>query len=345
MKNKSKGINRTQRMKGIGKGGNVAKPDGFDRSNTSNLANLIDAWKVQLDVQNYSPRTIQMHHWALHSFQLWAHERELIKPASMTKQHLESYQRHLHRYRKDNGKPLAITTQRSRLGALQRFFAWLCRSNYIGANPASDLDLPRIPIRQVPKGLNREELVKLLHFPNVNDPLGVRDRAILELFYAAGLRRTELISLDLCDLDLNRSTLHVRKGKGGKSRLLPIGKNAVKWLDKYLMETRPRLMTEAGEQALFISGYGERLSSGYLGNWMRKILDAVEIKKEGCCHVLRHTCATHMLEGGADIRYIQQMLGHSSLETTSIYTEMQIEQLQAVYNNTHPSAESEKPEA
>ena len=338
MKKSNKGIERTRRMKGINKGGNTAKPDAFDRSNKSNLAALVDAWKVQLEVQNYSPRTIEMHHWTLHSFQLWAHERELIQPVSITKAHLESYQRHLHRYRKENGKPIAISTQRSRLGALQRFFAWLCRSNYIPANPAADLDLPRVPHRQVPKGLNAEELQRLLDYPDVNDPLGVRDRAILELFYAAGLRRTELINLDLSDLDLQRGTLHVRMGKGGKSRLLPIGKQALKWLDDYLLHTRPKLMFEAGEQALFISGYGERLSSGYLGNWMRKVLDAVEIKKEGCCHVLRHTCATHMLEGGADIRYIQQMLGHSSLETTSIYTELQIEQLQAVYNNTHPSA-------
>jgi len=337
-KKRPKGIECTQKMRGINKGGGKASEDSFDRSNKGNLAVLVDTWKVQLEVYNYSPRTVDMHHWALHTFQLWAHERELIRPERISKYHLESYQRYLHRYRKDNGKPLAIGTQRSRLGALQRFFAWLCRNNYIPANPAADLVLPRVQRRAAPKGLNQAELKRLLNYPDTSDPLGVRDRAILELFYASGIRRTELVNLDQSDLDLSRGTLHVRKGKGGKNRLLPIGENAVKWLDKYLIETRPRLMFKVAEQALFISGYGERLSSGYLGNWMRKVLDAVEIKKEGCCHILRHTCATHMLEGGADIRYIQQMLGHSSLETTSIYTEMQIEQLQSVYKATHPSA-------
>ena len=120
--------------------------------------------------------------------------------------------------------------------------------------------------------------------------------------------------------------------------MLPIGRTAVRWLQQYLQQTRPELLLNHTQKALFISGYGERLSTGYLGNWMKKTLRAAGIEKSGCCHLLRHTCATHMLENGADIRLIQQFLGHTSLDTTSIYTQVAITHLQQVYNLTHPSA-------
>ena len=120
--------------------------------------------------------------------------------------------------------------------------------------------------------------------------------------------------------------------------MLPIGQKAVKWLQKYLQETRLELLLDHTEKALFIYGYGERLSTGYIGNWMKKTLRAAGIEKPGCCHLLRHTCATHMLENGADIRLIQQFLGHASLDTTSIYTQVAITHLQQVYERTHPSA-------
>jgi integrase/recombinase XerD len=336
--NKQKGIKATEKMKGITKGGNTAEPDDFDRTNPDTLASLIDRYKAKLDLLGYSQRTITSHHWTLRSFLKWTHERDLTKPNKITKLHLESYQRWLHRYRKSDNKPLAISTQKQRLGAIQRLFAWLTRENHILANPASELDLPRLPHRHLPKGLSPQELQRLLNLTDTIDPLGIRDRAIIETFYATAIRRSELINLDLSDLDLTAQTLHIRQGKGSKSRLLPIGKTAIQWLDKYLLTTRPKLQLNDTEQALFISGYGDRLSSGYLGNWMRKMLTQAEINRPGGCHLLRHTCATHMLEGGADIRYIQQMLGHSSLDTTSIYTQVAIHQLQQIYNTTHPSA-------
>jgi integrase/recombinase XerD len=336
--NRQKGIKATEKMKGNTKGGNTTAPDNFDRTSPDTLASLVDRYKAKLDLLGYSPRTITSHHWTLRSFLQWSQERDLTKPNRITKLHLESYQRWLHRYRKPDNKPLATSTQKQRLGAIQRLFAWLTRENHIPANPASELELPRLPHRHLPKGLNAEELKRLIALPNITDPLGIRDRAIIETLYATAIRRSELINLDLSDLDLTQQTLHIRQGKGSKSRLLPIGKTALNWLDKYLLKTRPKLLLNDTEQALFISGYGDRLSSGYLGNWMRKMLTQAEINRPGGCHLLRHTCATDMLEGGADIRYIQQMLGHSSLDTTSIYTQVAIHQLQQIYNSTHPSA-------
>jgi len=341
-----RGIRNVPGMRHRKTGGKKSEgPDGFDRSDAGTLASQVDAWFARLEERNYSPRTLDMHRWALKSFLEWCHERGLRRPEQIDKPILESFQRWLFRYRKKNGQPLSIATQRSRLGAVQRFFAHLCKTNHLPANPAADLELPRKMYRQLPKGLSRQELHQLLNVPDVRDPLGIRDRAILETFYATGARRSELVRFDLSDLDPEAGTMHIRQGKGGKSRLVPVGESALHWIARYLKECRPRLVLEAGEHALFLSGYGARFNANYLGNWVTRTIKAAEIGKTGSCHLLRHTCAQHMLEGGADIRFIQQLLGHARLDTTQIYTEVGIKALREVYRRTHPAAQHGKPEA
>jgi len=332
-------IDYTRAMRNRRKGGlETARPDDLDRSRPDTLASLTDEWLTHMEQRNYATRTLEKYRWSLRTFTAWAEERGLNTPQSITRLHLESFQRWLYRYRKTNGHPLGITTQRARLGAVQTFFTHLCKTNRLPANPAADLDLPRKPHKQLPKGLSREELIILLAHPDTRDPLGIRDRAILETFYATAARRSEVVNLDLRDLDPASGTLHIREGKGGKSRLVPVAKTALYWLRRYLEETRPILQLDATEQALFLSGYGSRLSPGYLGNWVSRTLKAAGIDKPGGCHLLRHSCATHMLENGADIRLIQQLLGHARLDTTSIYTEVAITHLKEVYTRTHPSA-------
>jgi integrase/recombinase XerD len=338
-----KGINNIPGMKHRRKGGYEAAPDGFDRSNPNTLASLIDAWQQRLAERNYSPRTLEAHKWAVRTFLQWTAERDLLQPSEITKPILESFQRHLYRHRKADGQPLGVTTQRARLGAVQRFFAHLCKNNHLAANPAADLDLPRKPHQQLPKGLAREDIAEVLAVPDTRDPLGIRDRAILETLYATGARRTEITNLDLSDLDRSGGTLHIRHGKGDKSRLVPIGKTALNWLQKYLEQTRPRLLLETGEQALFLSGYGTRLSPAYLGNWVARTIKAAGIARQGSCHLFRHSCATHMLENGCDSRIIQQLLGHARADTTAIYTQVAITALREAYTRTHPSAGAGKP--
>ncbi|MDG0995488.1 MAG: site-specific tyrosine recombinase XerC [Akkermansiaceae bacterium] len=332
-------IDYTRAMRGRRKGGlEEPEADGLDRTAPDTLASLTDAWLSYMEQRNYAARTLEKYRWSMRVFTTWAEERDLTKPETVTRPHLESFQRWLYRYRKKNGQPLGVTTQRARLGAVQTFFAHLCKNNLLPANPAADLDLPRKQHRQLPKGLSREDLTILLHAPDIRDPLGIRDRAILETLYATAARRSELVNLDLADLDRQGSTIHIREGKGGKSRLVPVGKSALHWLERYLDETRPRLVLDNTEQALFLSGYGERISPGYLGNWVSRTIKAAGISRRGGCHLLRHSCATHMLENGADIRLIQQLLGHARLDTTSIYTEVAITHLKEVYNRTHPAA-------
>jgi len=320
------------------KGGFTPALDGFDRSSADTMASLIDEWFCRLEERAYSLRTVDQRKWALRMFLRWAEERDLKAPEQITKAILESYQRWLYRYRQANGKPLSVGTQRSRLSALQLFFAWLCKDNRLSANPAADLELPRKPNRMLPKALTLEEVRAVLNVPDVTDPLGIRWRAILELFYTTGIRRSELVNLDLEDLDAERGTLTVRKGKGGKDRVVPVGEHALYWLARYLERTRPLLELSLNERALFLTGYGGRFNSCHLGNSVRRIIDKANIGHTGSCHLFRHSCATHMLENGADIRYIQQLLGHAKLDTTQIYTEVGILQLHDVHSRTHPHA-------
>lgn len=331
-----KGYNNVAGMRGRRKGGqSQSAPDGFDRSSPDTLASLADLWLMRLEERAYSAKTLDMHRWSLKSFISWCHERDLRAPEVITKPILESFQRWLYRYRQANGKPLGVTTQRNRLGAVQRFFAWMCRENRLDANPAADLELPRKPAKILPKALSSDELADLFGVPDTSDVLGLRDRTILELLYSCALRRSEATALDVEDMDAERAVLTVR-GKGGKTRVVPLGERALYWLHRYLEHSRPRLEMAINERALFISGYGTRLNPTYLGNWVKRTMLQAGIDKPGSCHLLRHTCATHMHDNGADIRFIQQLLGHARLETTQIYTEVSIGALQEVHARTHP---------
>lgn len=336
------GIVNSRGMRTRRRGGLVSKGDGLDRSAPDTMASLADQWHEHMSQRNYSPRTVQLYKEANRCFLRWCEERGIITPRHVTRELLQSFQKHLYRYRKSDGSPIAVSTQRKRLSVLKCFFEYLCRIDYLPANPASSLDLPRKPRRGLPKALSQEDIKTLMSIPDITDPLGIRDRAILETFYATGARRTELTNLEVSDLDLNRQTMFIRRGKGGKSRFVPVGRTALYWLHKYLDVTRPLLVIDDEEKSLFLSGYGTSFNSTYLGNWVARILKNAGIVDQGSCHLLRHSCATHMLENGADIRLIQQLLGHESLDTTSIYTEVAIKHLKEVYNQTHPSS-LEKP--
>jgi integrase/recombinase XerD len=165
----------------------------------------------------------------------------------------------------------------------------------------------------------------------------VRDRAILEVFYSTGIRRVELCHLQLQDIALSRLTLYVKNGKGGKDRLLPLGARAGLWIAEYLQKVRPQLTVDEQNHTLFLNDYGEMFSDNKLGDKVKRLLKQAGITVPGACHLLRHAMATHMLENGADIRFIQVMLGHAQLDTTQIYTHVSIRKLQEVHALTHPA--------
>ena len=308
------------------------------------LASKTERYLQSLAVRNYTPDTIEGRRYALTDFLTWAHSRDLVTPEAISKTILESYQRHLWRWRKPNGKPLGVSTQRSRLGTLKDFFAYLTKQNHIPANPASELELPRQEKRLPQEALSLQQVKAVLNVPDILDPLGFRDRTILETFYSTGVRRAELTHLEVTDLNRDRQTLQIRQGKGRKDRVVPVGARALHWLEKYLDDVRPRLLLDANERALFVTSYGEAFNPDVISRMVSKFIKQADIGRPGSCHLLRHSCATHMLEGGADIRFIQQLLGHEKLETTAIYTQVSIEQLKAVHAKTHPAETAENAE-
>lgn len=291
-----------------------------------------------LGVRGYRPSGIATAERYIRDFIVWADERGVTHPTQVSRQVLERYQRALYHYRKKDGAPLSVAGQRCKLVPLRGFFRWLTKAAEIPANPAADMELPR-KIKRLPRTvLTASEAERVMAGVDLGTPIGLRDRAMLEVLYATGVRRHELASLELGDIEHERGVMLIREGKGGKDRLLPLGERALYWVGEYLERGRPLLAWNSEDKTLFLGAEGKRLSALWLSTLIAKRVDAAEIGKRGGCHLWRHTMATLMLEGGADLRFIQAMLGHAELSTTQIYTQVAIRQLQAVHAMTHPGA-------
>ena len=319
------------------KGQRKEKTFAGDAGDERGFAVLATAFLESMRVRNYSDATVESHAHHLREFVKWCVERSITRPADVTKPVLERYQRHLYHHRKKNGQPLSFRAQHSALLPLRALFKWLCRQNHLLANPAADLDLPRAEKRLPRHVLTASEAEQILALPDIADPLGLRDRAILEMLYSTGMRRLELLGLKLYDLDAERGTLFIRQGKGKKDRMVPMGARAFGWVTRYLEEARPKLALAPDDGRVFLTKDGLIFEPNRLTQLVRDYVDASQIGKPGACHLFRHTCATLMLEGGADIRFIQQLLGHEKLETTQIYAQVSIRMLKEVHTRTHPA--------
>jgi len=308
------------------------------------LASLLEKHLEDLRVRNYSEYTVKNRRVHIGFFLDWANERGITEPVEVTRTVLESYQRHVFHYRKKNGEPLSFTGQHDRLVPLRVWFKWMARQHHILHNPASELELPRLGMRLPKAVLTAAEAEQIIEQTNIHDALGLRDRAILETLYSTGMRRLELVHLKLWDLDLERATVSIRQGKGHKDRIIPLGDRAAAWVRKYLDESRPQLATEPDDKIGFLSNAGEPFSLDYLTEMVRGYVEAANLGKHGACHLFRHTMATLMLEGGADTRFIQAMLGHADLKTTQLYTHVAIRQLQDIHRATHPAKLAKKKE-
>ena len=319
------------------KGQRTAKVWPGDPSDATGFVVLAASYFEALRVHNYSEKTVESREHHLREFVKWAAERSLARPAEVTKPILERYQRHLYHHRKKNGQPLSFRSQHGCLVPVRAFFKWLCRQNQLLANPAADLDLPRAEKRLPRHVLTASETERVLALPDVAEPLGLRDRAILEAFYSTGMRRMELLGLKLYDLDQERGTVFIRQGKGKKDRMIPMGERAFAWVSRYLEEARGSLALTPDEGIVFLTNVGLAFEPNRLTQLARNYVGKAEIGKTGACHLFRHTCATLMLENGADIRFIQQLLGHEKLETTQIYAQVSIRMLKEVHTRTHPA--------
>jgi integrase/recombinase XerD len=313
--------------------GNTTDSDGFYQ--------LLKQHLTHLEVHNFSPTTVKKRATYVRAFALWCIDRDLHWPAQVNKPMLEAFQRHLFRYRKPNGKPLAWSSQQLHLKEVRQFFSWLAKQNFLPFNPAAELELPKLP-RTLPKAvLTLDEVELILQQPDTTTSLGLRDRALFETLYSTGIRRTEACSLRLDHIQVDRQVLYIHQGKGQKDRYVPVGMRALTWIARYVEHARESLCIDHKEQTLFLTAGGTPINPDSLTEYGRRYIRAAGIDKPGACHIFRHSMATSMHDNGADIRTIQAILGHEKLDTTQIYTRVGLKKLLDTHAKTHPTASND----
>ncbi|MGR3741856.1 site-specific tyrosine recombinase XerD [Companilactobacillus sp. DQM5] len=219
--------------------------------------------------------------------------------------------------------------------SLRKFYQWLMRGHLISSDPMVDMDSPKKGVH-LPVALSMQEVDDLIEAPDVGKPLGIRDRAIFETMYATGLRVSELINLKMDDIHLDIGLIKTI-GKGDKERLIPIGDTAAKWITRYIREVRKTQVEKYGNvDFIFLNFRGKRLTRQSIWRLIKSYVLQVGIDKNVTPHTLRHSFATHLLENGADLRVVQELLGHSDISTTQIYTHITKQRLRDVYNKSHP---------
>jgi integrase/recombinase XerD len=280
--------------------------------------------------QGSSPQTLEAYHRDVERLVAYAHTKSAQSPIDVTSRMLREFVYHL----KDVG--LAPSSIRRNISAVRTYFRFLLSDGVVARDPSERLETPK-RWRTLPDVLTVEEITRLIASPTFDEPLAFRDRAMLELAYGAGLRVSEWITLGIRDVLLGEKLVRVF-GKGSKERLVPIGRSAIGAVATYVRELRPRLEKGAGKGVLFLNARGEPLSR--MGAWkiLRRHVEQAGITKAVSPHTLRHSFATHLLEGGADLRAVQEMLGHADISTTQIYTHVDREYLRQVHKQYHPRA-------
>lgn len=278
--------------------------------------------------QGASVETSKAYKLDIERFVTYEQVKGAASPSEVGSRSLREYIYHL----KDLG--LAAASIRRNISAVRTYFKFLLGEGHVVRDPSERLETPK-RWRTLPEVLTVDEVERLLAAPSLDEPLAFRDRAMLEVAYGAGLRVSEWISLAVRDVMLQDHLVRVF-GKGAKERLVPIGRRAIGAIAIYLRELRPTLERGEGKGILFLSARGQPLSR--MGAWkiLRKYVDQVGITKPVSPHTLRHSFATHLLEGGADLRAVQEMLGHVDISTTQIYTHIDREYLRSVHKQFHP---------
>lgn len=236
-------------------------------------------------------------------------------------------------YLQTNG--FSRSTMARKLATLRSFVRYLCREEVLEGNPIAAVSTPKQE-KRLPRFLYPKEIELLLEAPDISRPSGLRDKAILEVLYATGIRVSELVSLNLSNLDTQSGSIKVL-GKGGKERIIPMGTKACTAMDKYLQVRRKALKKDNGtETAVFLNKFGQRLTARSVRNIINKYVQQVALNQKVSPHTLRHTFATHLLNGGADLRSVQELLGHVKLSTTQVYTHVTKERIKTVHDKSHP---------
>lgn len=290
---------------------------------------LLDQFLNHLSLEaGLSSNTIESYRRDLEKYIKFLQEKKVDSVDKITEEHITNFIVQLSR------KGLAANSIARKLSSIRRLHKFLVTEGYSGFNPACTLESPRL-WRKLPMVLNVTEIEKLLNQPTQDNPLGLRDRAMLEFLYATGVRIAELINIKRKNFMPEVELVRVI-GKGQKERIIPIGKKSLKWVKKYLQEARPSLAKQNSEDFLFLNRRGRYFSRMGLWKILRKYVMQAGIKKKVTPHTIRHSFATHLLDGGADLRAVQEMLGHADISTTQIYTHLDREYLKQEHRHYHP---------
>lgn len=298
------------------------------------VRSLLRAFLESRKVRGYSTQGLRRARKILTRFFAYVRREGIRDPRSVQEAHVLGFLHHEQNLTNSFGRKTSLDQLLHELGALRAFFLFLEKSGEILASPARDVSLPRV--ERLPRTvLSLPEASRLMAAPRDQSRTGNRDRALLETLYGTGIRLHECLGLDLSDLDLLEGQLLIRTGKGRKDRVVPIAGRAAVALDLYLRDGRP-LASRSVEGALFLSKDGRRLSASQLNRLVKDHAQHAAIQKRVHPHVLRHSCATHLLRGGASVREVQKLLGHRSIETTAIYTRVNVSDLREVLRRSHP---------
>ena len=328
------------------------------KQNDRQLATILPLYTHAMRVQQYSSSTIETQTMLTKWFFAFCAERGVLTIDGITRQLIDRYQQYLFALRVKTGpshqtnnpdkqqyRSLSVGGQRGRLWAVARFCRWAVRVGYFENSPASALDLPRKPQPLPAAALSVAEVEKILAMPNTDTAHGLRDRALMEVFYATGMRRGEACALKMADIERERGVVRIVAGKGNKGRIVPISKRALGWLDHYVDQVWSRFARALTHQRIFISvddakkrHQGLPLSLHAVTRIVGIYVAASGVRSSGACHIFRHTAATLMMEHGADMRAIQDFLGHASVETTGLYTNVSVQFLKEQHTKTHPSS-------
>jgi integrase/recombinase XerD len=302
---------------------------------SNDLSGLAKAYGRSLKVRNLAKGTIAGRAWRLEKFLDYLKAQGITHVDGITREVVSAYQVELYERLNHKGRPSSIAYQNSMLSAVKLFLQFLKEHDYIVADPARDIPYAKEP-KRLPRGvLSATEARKILHSPDKKSVIGYRDRTILEVLYSSGIRKDEINKLTLNDVDYTDGFLRVN-GKGGKDRVVPLGRIACRYLENYIKSVRPELIKDPYNNHLFLSLRGNGLSKNVVWELIKKYAKKAKIKKNVHPHTFRHSCATAMLRNKADIRVIQELLGHSSLDSTQIYTHISITDLKEVHKRCHP---------
>ena len=292
---------------------------------------IIARFKETLAARGYSKATVALYSACLSYFSGWLKDKGITDLRRINVQVINDYQTAVRQ------KPLSEQTRAVYLRSVKRLFEHLTASNRLLINPAQDIVAIRRRNCKLAPVLSQDQVKRLLDQPNVSTTTGLRDRAVLEVLYATAIRRGELLGLCIYDADLADKVLYIRKAKNRVQRVVPLTKTAASYLEEYLTRIRPRWAKKAPKQRrLFLCNTGAGLTGSALQALIRTHRLAAKIKVPVSAHTLRRSCATHMLRCGADIRYVQALLGHANLKTTQIYTRVASGEIKQTHSSTHP---------